>query len=177
MDEDSGAWPLAAYVLLLSTIAVGSGLIALTPELHRFVVDTHHWITSEQFVQSYTIAQIAPGPNFLFITLIGLQVAGWTGAIAVTVALALPSLVGTLAVLRFARGRGSPRLKRMLQQGLLPISIGMLVATSWLLLDSAGHDLRGIALAVGAAIVMGTTRINPLWMIALGALAGLAGLV
>jgi chromate transporter len=177
MDDDSGLWPLAAYVLLLSGLAVGSGLIALMPELHRFVVEDHRWITSPQFVEAYTIAQLAPGPNFLFITLIGLQVAGWKGALAVTLALALPSLVATLAVLRYARGRGSPRLKQALQRGLLPISVGMLASTFWVLLDSAGHDARGIALAAAAALVMWRTRLNPLWMIALGAAAGLGGIV
>jgi len=176
MDED-GLWPLAGFVLLISSIAVGSGIIALMPELQRFVVDQHRWLTGPQFAQAYTLGQLAPGPNFLFITLIGQQVAGIKGAIAVTVALTIPSLVGTFAVLRLARGRGSPRLRQAMQQGLLPVSVGMFAATSWVLVDSAGHDLRGVLLAVAAAVFMAKTRFNPLWMVAGGAIAGLSGIV
>jgi len=177
MDEDSGLWALSGFVLLLSALAVGSGFIAMMPELQRFVVDQNGWMTGERFARAFTIAQIAPGPNYLFVSLIGLEVAGWMGAVAVTIAVALPSLIGTLGVLHLYRGRGSPRLSRALQQGLLPISVGMFSATAWLLLDTAGHGPRGMLLAALAAAVMARTKLNPLWTVGTGAIAGLSGLL
>ena len=177
MDEDVGLWLLAGFVLLMSFMAVGSGLIALTPELQRFVVDQHGWLTGAQFVRAFTVAQVAPGPNFLYITLIGLEIAGWKGAVAVTIALSIPSLVTTLAVMRYSRGRGSPRLRAALQQGVLPVSVGMMTAAAWVLFQSAGHDFRGIVLALLAATAILRTKLNPLWLVGVGAAAGIAGLV
>jgi chromate transporter len=177
MDDDFGLWTLAGFVLLMSFMAVGSGLVALTPELQRFVVDQHGWMSGAQFTRAFTIAQIAPGPNFLYVTLIGLEIAGWKGAVTVTVALAIPSLATTLAVMRYARGRGSARLRVALQQGVLPVSVGMMTAAAWVLFQSTGHDLRGVALAALAAAAILKTRLNPLWLVGLGALAGIAGLV
>lgn len=177
MDEDIGLLVLAGFVLLMSFMAVGSGLIALTPELQRFVVDQHGWMTGEQFVRAFTVAQIAPGPNFLYITLVGLEIAGWKGAIAVTVALSIPSLLTTLGVMRFAGGRASPRLRAALQQGVLPVSVGMMIAAAWVLFQSAGHDFRGIALAALSATAILRTKLNPLWLVGLGAAAGVTGVV
>lgn len=104
MEESSG-WVWAAYVGVLSFMAVGGGLVALTPELQRFAVETHGWLTSEEFAASFTIAQAAPGPNMLDITLIGWQLAGVKGALAATAAILVPSLTITMTVVRFSHQR------------------------------------------------------------------------
>ena len=87
---------LFLYFLLLSFLAIG-GLPTVLPEMHRYVVEVHHWMTSQQFATAYALAQVAPGPNVMYITLIGWQVAGWAGAAATTLALLGP--VSTLTVL------------------------------------------------------------------------------
>lgn len=63
------------HFLLLSFLAVG-GFSAVLPEMHRFIVENHHWISSQDFAAAYAIAQLAPGPNAMYVTLIGWKVAG-----------------------------------------------------------------------------------------------------
>lgn len=75
---DSALWQLCLHIALLSGTAIGGGMIAVMPDMHRFVVDTHHWMTSEQFAEAFAMAQASPGPNFLYVSLIGWKVAGWT---------------------------------------------------------------------------------------------------
>lgn len=64
---------LFLHYLLLSVLSVGGG-ITTTPEMHRYLVNQHHWLTDAQFNASIAIAQAAPGPNILFVALMGWQV-------------------------------------------------------------------------------------------------------
>ena len=57
---------LFAHFLVLSLLAVG-GAITTAPDMHRYVVAEHGWITDAQFSASVAIAQAAPGPNVLFV--------------------------------------------------------------------------------------------------------------
>jgi len=73
---------------LLALVAFG-GATALLPEMHRVVVDNHHWLDDTTFTHLYAIAQAAPGPNVLVVTLIGWEMADLAGALATTLALGL----------------------------------------------------------------------------------------
>jgi chromate transporter len=87
---DQADWlTLLLHFLSLSLLAVG---ITTTPDMHRFLVASRHWLTNEQFVSSVALAQAAPGPNILFVALMGWNVglnsvgglgtaspAGWQG--------------------------------------------------------------------------------------------------
>ncbi len=64
---------LFSHFLGLSLLAIG-GAITTTPEIHRYLVDKHGWLTETQFTASIAIAQAAPGPNAIFIALMGWNV-------------------------------------------------------------------------------------------------------
>ena len=74
-------WALASIFALLSFFAIG-GANAVIPEMHRQAVDVHGWMTSQRFTDLFAIAQAAPGPNIIIVTLIGWEVAGIAGAAA-----------------------------------------------------------------------------------------------
>jgi chromate transporter len=167
---------LFLHLALLSLMAIG-GISAIMPDVHRYVVEANHWITSRQFADAYALAQAAPGPNMMFITLVGWQVAGWGGAIAATLALVLPPTVLTLTVVHLnARSPDTP-LGRAIRSGLAPITIGLTLASGWILVRAIDHDWRGNLLTVLTIAVMMRTRWNPLWLIAIGSIAGIAGAV
>src|SRR5207237_266771 len=65
------------HFLLLGCIAVG-GVSTVMPDMYRYVVDERGLVTARQFADLYALAQAAPGPNALWVTLLGLQAAGWT---------------------------------------------------------------------------------------------------
>ncbi len=168
---------------MLSFAAVGGGVVMLAPDIHRYVVDVHRWISDEQFTAAYALAQAAPGPNMLFITLVGWQIAGWAGALAATVAVAVPPAILAYVVTSVAAARGDGtggrigRFGRAVRNGLAPLTVGLLFASVWVLFGSTHAGWReGAAVLAGAAVML-KTRINPLWLIAAGAAAGIAGLV
>ena len=87
---------LARTFALLSLVSIG-GVNALLPEIHRQVVDIHGWMTdaafATAFATAFAIANASPGPNVIFVSLIGWQVAGLSGLLVATFALLIPSSV------------------------------------------------------------------------------------
>ncbi|MEX8193730.1 chromate transporter [Comamonas guangdongensis] len=179
---------LFAYFLSLSLMAVG-GAIATAPDMHRFLVDGNHWLTDTQFTSSIAIAQAAPGPNVLFIALLGWNVGlnagggsgplAWSlGALGVAVCMAgilLPSSLLTWQASRWGQRNRDKRGVRAFKQGMAPLVIGLLLATGWLLGSASGQparDWRLWLLSLVCTLLVWRTRIHLLWLLATGALLG-----
>ena len=179
---DAPVWnvvaPMFVHFAVLSLMAIGGGVVMVAPEMQRYVVDAHQWISAEQFSAAFALAQAAPGPNFLYITLVGWEVAGWAGAVAATVAILGPPTALSIAMVRASANRAPGPLARAIGKGLIPISVGLVFATGWILLRGSGSwDWRGATLALVAAAIIFRTKINPVWVIAAGAAVGVAGFV
>jgi chromate transporter len=172
---------LFGHFLVLSLLAVG-GAITTAPDMHRYVVAEHHWITNAQFSASIAIAQAAPGPNVLFVAVIGWNVAGPIGALVTMCGTLLPSTALTLTASRWGARRRETRGLRAFTTGLTPLTIGLLVATGWLLAmpylgDGGVHAIGAIALVAVSIVVMTRTRLSPMWLVGLGAVVGALGWV
>lgn len=167
---------LFLHFALLSLLAVG-GALATAPDMHRYVVGQQGWLSDAQFAASVALAQAAPGPNVLFVAVIGFNVAGLAGAVATLAGTLLPSTTLALAVSRFSSRNESSRSLRAFNTGMAPLTIGLLLATGWLLLLPSGGQSGALALAGGTVLVLLLTRISPVWLIAAGAVAGAAGWV
>jgi chromate transporter len=175
-DTLTGAelWALCLHFMLLSLLAVG-GAITTTPEMSRWVVGERGWLTDGQFTASVALAQAAPGPNVLFVAVIGWNIAGLTGVVATLVGSLLPSAALALLVTRWGSRHQEQRLVRAFKAGMAPLTIGMLLATGWVLTDPLRGHLATWALVAAAAAWMIFTRRSPLWPMALGAAVGALG--
>lgn len=175
MDDDVGLLDLGGHFAAVSLMAIGGGVVMLAPDIHRYVVDSHHLITSEQFAAAYTLAQAAPGPNMLYVTLVGWWALGWAGAVVATLAIVVPPTLITATLMGvMARGGRPGRLALAIRGGLAPLSVGLLGAAGWVLLRAVDSSWRGYLLSALALVLAVTTRINPVWLIAGGAVIGLA---
>ena len=178
-DADSPLWLLTTHLALLSFAAVGGGVIMLAPDIHRYVVNVHGWINDEQFAAAYAIAQAAPGPNMLFVTLVGWQIAGLFGAIGATGAVILPPALLTFVATRVSSRRAGSvgRFGKAVRNGLAPLSVGLLLAGVWVLFESSNAGWRESLVVLATLVIVLRTKINPLWLIVAGALGGIAGLI
>ena len=167
---------LLIHFLMLSLLAVG-GAISLAPEMHRYLVTEAGLMTDVQFTASIAIAQAAPGPNILFVTVLGWQAAGLWGALATTVGVMTPSAVLALLVNRFSHARADAVWVSAVKEGLAPVVIGLMLATAWILAEPWSGDLRVLAVVALATLSMTFTRIPPLALIGAGAALGLLGLI
>lgn len=176
MSDRDDLLGLFLNVILLGSLAIG-GTQTVMPEAHRFVVDAHGWLTSKQFSDSFSLAQASPGPNVLWVTLVCLQVAGFTGAVVATLAIILPGTLGAVFVTHMSRRNPDAPLGRAIRTGLSPLTIGFVLSSGWVLVQAVNHDWRGWLLTAITVVLVLRTRFDALWLIGAGALAGIVGLV
>ncbi len=169
-------WALLWHFAALSLLAVG-GAITTVSDMQRFVVQDQRWLTDLQFSAGVALAQAAPGPNVLFVAVIGYQVGGLAGVLATMVGTLLPSTTLALAASRWGYRPQQARLMKIFTTGMAPITLGLLLATSWVLLKPVGFAWPVLALVAATLLVMLRTKRSPLWLIALGAGLGAAGWV
>ena len=162
---------LFGHCLSLSVFATG-GAMALAPDLHRYVVDEHHYISHTQFVGSIALGQAAPGPNLMWVLVMGWLIAGLPGALATTLGLALPALVFPVLVSRASRLTQFDRGLKALQRGLAPVALGLMGATCSLLVREAPGAWQGAAMIAASVLVLSVTRLPPLLLIGAAGLIG-----
>ena len=169
---------LFGHFLVLSLLSIG-GAIATTPEMHRYLVTQQHWLDNAQFTSSIAIAQAAPGPNVLFVAVLGWNVAGPLGAFVTMSGILLPSTVLSLSATRWGAQRRETRDVRAFTAGLTPLTLGLLLATgfilAWPYIQEPAHRWGALGLMAVTVAVMLATRISPMWLVALGALGGMLG--
>lgn len=167
-------WALFSHFLLLSLLAIG-GAITTAPDMQRYVVGTRGWLSDADFSASIALAQAAPGPNVLFVAVIGYNVGGMAGVLATMIGTLLPSTVLALQVARWQDRHADASIVRAFNGGLAPVTLGLLLATSVMLFEpAAGHWQAGL-LAAGTVAWMVWHRGSPLVPIAVGAVAGAMG--
>ncbi len=196
MQPTAANWlDLFTHFASLSLLGVG-GAITTAPDMQRYLVLQQAWLSDAQFTSSIAISQAAPGPNVLFVALLGWNVglnagggpaAGWPawslaflGVLVTMVAILLPSSVLTYTATRWAHHNRELRAVRAFKTGMAPIVIALLIATGWLLTGSHEHPARDWPLwllTAAATVLVWRTKIHLLWLIGAGAVLGALGLV
>ncbi len=156
----------------LSLLTVGGGMAAF-PEMKILTVDVHGWLSFQQLIHLYSVGQMAPGPNMMMIVSIGQWAAGFSGAVAVLLA-----FFGPTAVLAFVVARLWKRLEKWpwrtsIQQGLAPVSVGLLLAGCFSMAKGAIFGAETAAIAVAVLLILLRYKINPALLVLGGAVLGL----
>jgi chromate transporter len=167
---------LALVFAQLSLLAFG-GTNSVLPEMQRQVVDVHHWLDAPEFASMFALAQAAPGPNMMVVSLIGWRVAGLSGALVTTIAVSLPSSVLTWLVAgTWHRFRDAP-WRSAVQAGLRPVTVGLVTASAALLIRSTTVGWGTAAITLAGTVVFLATRIHPLLVLGIAAAIGASGLL
>ena len=160
---------------LLSFLAIG-GVMSVAPDMHRVVVDELSILSNEQFLAAVTLGKLSPGPNALFVAVLGYQIAGFVGAIAMTAAMIIPSAIFAYYVTRWCR-KNSHRLSvQSFAIGSAPVVVGLLLSTGFVLIQSFSNAWPMICVLV-VALVVWKSRLHLMSLMAIGALLGVAGVV
>lgn len=164
------------HFLLMSLIAIG-GAISVTPEMHRYLVDTRGWITDAQFAQSITLAQVVPGPNILFVALFGWHIGGVFGAMIAMAGILLPASLIAFATRRLIEARRDAPWVAAMRAGTAPIAIACTAAAGLLIARANDQSLAAVAVTGVTVVVCTFSRFNPLWLIGAAAVLGFSGLI
>lgn len=186
---------LFVHFASLSLLAIG-GAITTAPDMHRYLVTDQGWLTESQFTSSIALSQAAPGPNVLFVALLGWNVGlnagggpgiggmAWLlallGMLIAMVAIMLPSSIVSYTATRWAHANRQLRSVRAFKAGMAPIVIALLIATGWLLVaahDQPTRDWPLWLLTTVTTLLVWQTKIHLLWLIGGGAIIGALGWV
>lgn len=177
---------LFVHFMTMSLMAIG-GAITTAPEMHRYTVDQNHWLSDSQFNASVALAQAAPGPNVIFIAVLGWQIgvntgggysAGALGVLCTMIGIMLPSTTLTFTATRWLQTNKSRLGVQAFKSGLAPVVIALLLATSFILVAAYGSPIErpGTWLLAGLSLILAwKTKLHILWMLGAGALVGALG--
>ena len=166
---------LIGHFLLLSLLAIG-GAITVIPDMHRVMVEQMGLLTDAQFNASIAIAQASPGPNVLFVAVMGYQAAGLLGAGATLLGIMLPSTTLALVVARWGHARRDWRAVQAFKAGMAPIVIALMFSAGWILAAET-PGWRHLVLTLVTALLVWRTRVHLLVLILFGAVLGATGCI
>ena len=157
----------------LSLLQFG-GTNAVMPEMHRQAVDVLRWMDATTFANLFALAQLAPGPNVMIVSLVGWQVAGLAGLLVATLAMTVPPCLLAFAASRLMLRAGQSRWLLIVKDGLVPLAIGMILASGAVMTGVSSHGPLNIAITVGATAFVALTEFNLLWALGAAIALGLA---
>lgn len=159
-----------------SMIAFG-GVNALLPELLNLAVNQEQWIDLQTFSDYFAIAQAAPGPNFMTVTLLGWHIYGMIGALVATFAIVWPSSILIFFLQRFILGIKDPVKKKSIQYAAAALAIGLVLSSAWEIALQINHGVAAYLLTIATIGLTLFTRWHPLYLIAIGAVLGVLGFI
>lgn len=175
---------LAGLFGMLSLLSIGGGNVVM-PEMHLRAVNDHHWVSSPQFADLFSISQSAPGPSILLVTLVGygagLQVGGvgWAvlGGLVATLSMIVPAMSLTYVITRFWQRAEQSRWRIAVEKGFPPMTVGLILATSLVMSRAADHDWRAYLVTAICTLIFVRTSLNPLYLVAAAGVLGYLGVV
>jgi chromate transporter len=158
--------------LKIGALLFGSGYVLLA-FLRRDLVLSYGWLTEAQILDAIAVGQVTPGPVFTTATFVGYLLRGVPGAVVATVAIFLPAFVMT-ALLEpvIAKLRAKPVTAAALD-GLNAAAVALMVGVTWFLARDAVVGVSTALLAAASLAVLLRWDVNPVWLMAAGAVAGL----
>lgn len=164
-------WTVFAPLSLL-TLGGGQSILA---DIQREAVTVHHWLTAQQFLDDFAISRASAGPNTLIVTLVGWQVAGIAGAAVTSLAIFLPSSLLFFGLSHLWRRPGFTRWRLRLERGLAPLSVGLVLASTWSVLATQGGGWLAWVVSAATCLVLLFTRVPPVLLLSGGAAIFLLG--
>jgi chromate transporter len=166
---------IARVFALLSLVSIG-GANAVLPEIRRQVVVVQAWMNDATFANVFAISHAAPGPNIILVSLVGWQLAGVAGLLVATLAIMIPSCTLAFTAGRLVARWSERRWVRLLREGLVPLALGLILASGLSMMRVADHDALTVTISLGTAAFVAFSRRNPLWALAAGTVASVLAL-
>ena len=156
------------------------GGYAMLSLIQNEVVVQNAWMSNAEFADIVAVSQITPGPIAInSATYVGYTVAGFWGAVVATISVCLPALTLMILITRFFLSLRRNRYVKGIIAGMRPVVIGMIGSAALLLIFPSSEDGHNFIDAwswvlFAAALVGSVRKVNPILLIVLPAVAGIA---
>jgi len=143
------------------------GVVAI---VQRELVEKKKWLTREEFLEDWAVAQVLPGPNVVNISLmIGDRYFGWRGALAALAGmLTFPLLIVLALAALFADVSDSPNIQGALR-GMGAVAAGLIAATGLKLMSALKTNMMGATVCIASAaitfVAIAIFRVPLIWVL------------
>jgi len=154
----------------LFTIGSGYSMLVLA---QRYVVDTYHWLTLQEFTDLVAISEITPGPIMINLaTFVGTKTAGIKGAVFATLGLIIiPFVALYIIALNYAQFKNYPIIQNLLKI-IRPMAIGFITVAILKLFKTSITDWQTALVAIVVILLTTVFKVNPIFTVIGGIILG-----
>jgi chromate transporter len=168
-----GVLPVFLYFLKVGAVLVGSGYVLLAV-LRADLVVKMRWLSDEQLLDAVAVSQATPGPFFTVATFIGYLLAGWKGAVLATVGMFLPAFVYVGVTAGFLPKLRKSVVASAFLDGVNAAAVALMAVVGWQFVRAAIVNVPATVLMIVSAVLVFRYKVNSAWLVAGGAIAGIA---
>lgn len=153
--NETRAQPESLTDLFVSfTLLALQGFGGVLAVVQRELVEKKHWMTREEFVEEWAVAQIMPGPNVVNLSLmIGARYFGFKGAMAALAGmLTAPLVIVLLLALVYVEFSDYPGVQGALR-GMGAVAAGLIAATGLKLFGALQKNVLGLPLCITLGVL------------------------
>jgi len=152
--------PLGLFWAILRATALSTGGAGNLPGLHQDLVERRGWATDAQIAEALALGQVTPGPNGLWVVVLGYFVDGVRGALVSAVAVSLPPLLVLVVERLYARVKSHPAIEGFVQGlALAVVGVSVVILLRLLGATAGGVTVAKVCIGVGAFALMATRRV------------------
>ena len=158
--------------LKVGSVLFGSGYV-LVAYLDGELVEKLGWLTRSELLEAIAIGQFTPGPVLSTATFIGYQLNGWSGALAATLGIFLPSFLFVWILYPLVEKiRKNPHLSQALNF-INAAVVGIMIAVLFILAKSFLIDYKSVVILLSCGLIYfyPIKRSAP-WMVVISAVLG-----
>jgi chromate transporter len=128
----------------------------------RAIVEQHHWMTAEEFNETFALCHFLPGPNIVNLTMVfGSRFRGIAGGLAAfTGLLGPPTIIMTVLATLYARFGDVDALRRILA-GVSCVAVGLLLSVVFRMMMPLfrKRDAVGLVFLLAVFLAIGVARL------------------
>jgi chromate transporter len=165
-------WTLFLFFVKSSLFVFGSGL-AIVPFLHGGVVESHHWLNEQQFLDAIAVAMITPGPVVITVAFIGYLVNGPTGAVLAALGVFLPVYLILVVFAPFYRRFSGNQSIKAFVSGVTAAATGAIAGAVFVLARHSIHDVATFTIACISLLTLWRWKVPEPVIVAVSGVVGL----
>jgi chromate transporter len=167
-------WKLFWVFFKVGCFTFGGGL-AMLPLIQKEVVDKQKWIEEEDILDTFAIAQSAPGVIAVNTSiLIGRNVAGVNGAVAAVLGVVLPAFLSIILLLMLLMGLTDNIYVGKVFTGIRAASAALILMSAIKLGKAAIKGKMGYFIALISFLLIIVFNISAAWAVVFGGITGYA---
>ena len=159
--------------LKIGLFSIGGGYVML-PLIQKEIMENRGWLTLAEFVDILAVAEMTPGPVAInSATYIGYQTSGFWGAAFATAGVVTPSIILMILAAMFLKHFYENRWVKGAFSGLRPAAIALIAGAAIFVARAAIVDITSAILFIAVLALLLLTRLHPIVVLCMSAVAGL----